>query len=456
MLLTRLQISSWVFAVALSILPAAARAAETYSLTHKARLGDSTRVKLEMHVGGNLRLTKDGKSRDLPMAVEAKLTYDEQITSLGAAKSPWRSLRHYSQAEAEIGVEKGGVKPSLSTERRLIGVESLDGVSTLFSPSGPLTREELDLVDIPGNTLLIDEMLPSEPVAIGGSWKHADSLLTAILGLDAVSFTDAQSVLGEVADGKARIAMAGAVQGAIGGVSTSIELKAKYEYDLQQKRITWFALLIKEKRAVGHVSPGLDVVAKLILTVTPIAESEQLKAAQASKPITSPTSNLTRLSYAHMSGKWRFMYDRSWYVTSDEKNLAVMRMVDRGELVAQCNISPLPPNGGKPVTLAEFQADIQRSLGANFGSFLNASQATDATGSTVYRVTASGMVSQLPVQWIYYLVASQQGERVTLAFTLESDLVERLGQADKTLVSTVRFVAPGVETARQPTPAVQK
>ena len=50
--------------------------------------------------------------------------------------------------------------------------------------------------------------------------------------------------------------MAGVVQGAIGGVSTEIELKAKYEYDLQQKRITWFALLIKEKRAVGHVSPG--------------------------------------------------------------------------------------------------------------------------------------------------------------------------------------------------------
>ena len=47
-----------------------------------------------------------------------------------------------------------------------------------------------------------------------------------LLGLDAVSFTDVQSVLAEVTGGKAKMTLSGAVNGAVGGVGTEIELKA--------------------------------------------------------------------------------------------------------------------------------------------------------------------------------------------------------------------------------------
>ena len=49
------------------------------------------------------------------------------------------------------------------------------------------------------------------------------------------------------------------------------------------KRITWFALLVKEKRSVGHIGPGLDVVAKVILKIAPISSSKSINPAAVNK-----------------------------------------------------------------------------------------------------------------------------------------------------------------------------
>ncbi|MCH9007895.1 hypothetical protein IIA29_07795 [candidate division KSB1 bacterium] len=114
---------------------------------------------------------------------------------------------------------------------------------------------------------------------------------------------------------------------------------------------------------------------------------------------------------------------------SEPRSLAVLRMVDRGELLAQCNLSALP-KVKKPVTLAEFQRDVERSLGNNFGRFVSAAQNVNESGYAVFRVVVRGTVSQLPIQWIYYLVQDRRGHRVSLAFTLEQSLRERFAEAD--------------------------
>ena len=129
----------------------------------------------------------------------------------------------------------------------------------------------------------------------------------------------------------------------MGGVSTEIELKAKYRFDTRLKRVTYLAMLIKEKRAIGHVGPGLDTVAKLIMKITPMATSEQLSANLAEAP--GPMSpDQAQLSFVAPGRQFGFRYDRRWFVTSDDPKLAVLRLIDRGELVAQCNVSALPPS----------------------------------------------------------------------------------------------------------------
>ena len=117
-----------------------------------------------------------------------------------------------------------------------------------------------------------------------------------------------------------------------------------------------------------------------------------------------------------------------------------MRLVDRGELVAQCNVSALADTApGKPTTLSKFQEDIKKTLDKNFGQFLNAAQSTTESGINIYRVITAGTVSELPIQWNYYLVSDGEGHQTVFAFTVEQALVERLGNADQEIVNSLEF-----------------
>jgi hypothetical protein len=443
----------WVVLVAAPCVARGAAAPEKFSLKSVYRAGELSRVEVAMQVGGDVKLVTDGKSKTLPMSVVANLKYDERLMALGRDKRPVRAIRYYDDARAAIKVDKGGEKPTLGDRHRLIVVDKPEkSAATLFCPTEALFREELDLIDVPGNTLVMDRLLPAEAVALGESWKPTDQVLADLLGLEAVSWADVECMLGEVKDGVAAVSAAGSLSGAVGGVSTEIELKIKYKFNLKSNRITLLALLIKEKRSVGHVGPGLDTVAKVIVTIAPIAKSENLTAAETQKLPQKPTPELSELSYLARGGRFRFNYDRRWYLTSEDPKLSVWRLLDRGELVAQCNMSPLPA-GKKPATLAEFQRDVQNSLGKNFGQFVRASQNAHEAGYTVFRLVVHGSVSQLPIEWIYYLIQDEKGQAVSLAFTFERDLSGRFAEADRSLVSGLRLGEPQSSTAAKPTKA---
>jgi hypothetical protein len=208
-------------------------------------------------------------------------------------------------------------------------------------------------------------------------------------------------------------------------------------------------MLVKEKRAVGHIGPGLDTVAKVIIDVEPIASSQHLTAAALQKLPGENPADILALGYQPRGGQYRVQYDRRWFVTEDEPKLVVLRLVDRGELVAQCNISPLPKLE-KPIPLAEYQRDVERSLGKNFGKFVSAGQNINEAGYAVFRVAVHGEVGELPIEWIYYLVQDRSGRRVSLAFTLEQGLSERFAETDRALVAAITLTDPPTPTAAKP------
>jgi hypothetical protein len=419
---------------------------DSYSFHSQRTVGSIDRVEAAFDVGGDVKVVEDSKVNRLRMSVLANLTYDERTLELpqdANSKGAWRSIRYYDNAEAAIQVDGQEVKPALGDQRRLIGVEAAAAEVTLFSPHGPMTREELDLIDLLGNSLLMDRLLPDHPVRVGDQWKHSAELMTALLGLDAVSEADASSTLLTVTDERARFEMSGRVAGAIGGVATEIELKSKYHFDRKANRVTWFGLLVKENRSVGHVGPGLEVTARLQMKIVPDRQSPQLTDEALAGLTLKPSPALLALNYGSAEGGWEFAHDRNWHVTSDAPKLAVLRLVERGEFVAQCKVSSLPDaTTGKELTLAEFQKDIQHGLGANFGQFIEASQSANEHNYRVYRVVVEGEASDLPIRWLYYYVADQSGRQVVLAFTVEGRLLDAFGKADERLLDAMRLREP--------------
>jgi hypothetical protein len=211
-----------------------------------------------------------------------------------------------------------------------------------------------------------------------------------------------------------------------------------------------FALLFKEKRSVGHVGPGLDVVVKQLVVVKPLASPNALTADDL-KALAPPADEAARrLVLDSTQNGFRIEHNRSWFITSDDRKLTVLRYIDRGELVGQCNLTPLEPitASKNDLTLAGFQSDIEKSLGDRFGQFVSAKETTDSQNRRVYRVVTHGKVADLPIRWIYYLLTTADGRRLSVAFTMEQSLVERFGNADDVLVKGIELTTPAVESAK--------
>ena len=417
-------------------------------------------VEAALEVDGDLKMVEDGEVDRMKMSVAANFAYHEKSLQVpNAADGATRSVRYYSKAAGVIKSGEHEYTPGLRDQRRLIGA-AVDGPKvTLFSPRGPLTAEELELIDVLANSLLLDRLLPKQAVAVGRRWEHSDELIAALLGLDTITAGDVQSVLTGVADGKARFEMSGRVTATEDGVTTEVELKGKYHFDLKSKRITWFGLLVREDRSAGHVDAGFDVVARLQMRITPGSQSPHLTRAALADVSLEPTAELTRLGYESAGGGWRFSHDRRWFVITEENKQAVLRFVDRGDKLAQCNVAALPNAAdATQLTLEEFQDDVARALGENSKGLVQAGQRHNEADYRVFRVVAEGEISSVPMQWIHYLVIDEHGRRVVLAFVLEKEMLGRFEGADEKLVGTLRLVEPKIASKpdNDPQPDVGK
>jgi hypothetical protein len=137
---------------------------------------------------------------------------------------------------------------------------------------------------------------------------------------------------------------------------------------------------------------------------------------------------------------FRFLYEPRWQITATKADSVVMRLVDRGELIAQCNVSVLPKLSiEQPLTLEMFQKEVQQSLGKHFGQFERAAERETDSGLRLLHVVAIGAVSELPITWHYYLLINQAGQRAAISFTMENALADRFGEADRLVLDGFRF-----------------
>jgi len=413
----------------------------THDLQSGREPGQTDRVTVVLEVGGDVIGKVEGKIEREKMSVVCNLLYDEKTVEVPPeADGRWQSVRFYDQATAVVKVAEDGVKLTLSPQRQLIGAEIDAETVTLFALRGPLTRDELELVDVQGNSLLLDRFLPRKPVAVGDTWKHSDTLVAALLGIERVAEADVQSTLTEVTDDVARFDMSGRVEGAIYGVTTKISVRAKYRFDLRRRRIDWFTMLVEEKRNASPVADGVDAVARLKVQIEPSAGAAELAEAVLKEVPSSATAAVTELAYASAEGGWQFTHDRRWHVYRDHPQLAVLRMMDRGELIAQCNVSSLPKlPPQKTLSLADFQEEVKKALGEGFEEFAEVGQWEEDDHRRFYQVNVRGEASEIPIQWNYYLIVDGQGRRVVFAFTFETRLADRFQGAGRKLVRSLRF-----------------
>ena len=369
------------------------------------------------------------------MKAIGNLTYDEKVVD--SAESNARIARYYHEAKAQLSVSERPLENGLREDRRFVFCENTD----LYSPTGGLTRDELELLTVPANSAAIDELLPKEitKATPGQEWKHDDDLLALLLNLHAVTVNDAKSKIVKIEDGLVRMEIAGQVVGSVDGVLTDLNISGKYNFSISDECITWLAMTIKEDRSVGPTTPGFVVEARVRVAIDPHADSGFVDQA-AQLAVTGPTAGLQLLEFEPQDSSFALMHDRKWHVLSEQPKYSVLRLVEDGQTIAQCNIREVGAQGkGKPITLDSFKLDVVKGIANAKPQIVSATESTNPAGVKIYRVQVAGNVANAAVQWIYHLAIGKDGRGVSYVFTMASDLAEQFGAADLEITATLRF-----------------
>jgi hypothetical protein len=426
------------------------------------------RVRAKLDVSGEIFAPAGGDAEPIrqPISVAAKFDFLETTATEGQEGPKAAVLRIYDQATAEVTVAGQPSRAELAADARTLAVARLGTTPVPFLRDSFLTRDETELLETPFDSLLLDELLPKSPVAVGETWQLTGDVTAGLLAIDTVENGPIEAKLVEAADGTAKVSLAGIIDGAVDGVPTHVVVEGTFTVPARQEedrhvidgRVAGVEVVLRERRQASHVAPGFEVEARLELDRTAVSGDEVGIPAESSLATTRRRGAGKPGIVWHRDGEGRYdlVYDARWRIVEDGVNGLVLRLVDHGALVAQCSITALPRAAADVTpTIDEVKRDIEKSLAGQFARFGEATQdeAVDAESGgrlTLVRVASSGTAEGLPFLWIHYVVSDGEGRRAGVTFMFEASLLKRFGDADRSLVQGLRLEPAGVREARLP------
>jgi len=406
-------------------------------------------VKARVAITGDfLTAAKDGAVK---LKVESTAAYDfheRRIVGTGKGAEAYRTIRDYSGAEANAVVDTRKTNTKLNGSlRRLVAQGQPSGIE-FFSTTHHMSRQDVDLLSMPGDTLPVMGLLPPGNVEQGESWDPPLWAVQSLTGVEAMLKNDLKCRLRSYTTAGAAITFQGSVEGAVHGATTEIAVNGSLTFDRRQNMITHFNMSQKEKRSVGTVSPGMDIVAKVTWDRKPVKQGRIMDKFVTSVPLI-PDTTSALLSYRTPWGV-TFQHDRNWHLFHQTPELCILRLVESGGLVAQLNVSKVIDSAPGEFTPEEqFQDDIREALGERLTKIEKAELVKRKDALRIYRVVASGAVGEQKMKWFYYLSTAPSGKQTAFVFSVGAAQLEKLTNRDLGIASSISF-GPSGQIARSP------
>jgi hypothetical protein len=433
--------------------------------------GGSSQVRIELTANGLFRPgpdqnhAKDGAKMPKPLSieVETRLIFYERVLDViddtagtptgekGSAGDLRRGrarkvARHVIQAAAALNGEIRPKATSLRPEVAVLVAERRreEGPVVVVSPAGPLTRSELELVEVEGDPMALADLLPSAPVGLGRSWRVGKGAAVGISGYDTITANTLEATLESFDEARARVRLHGRVEGSLHGAPGLINCDGVVSFDRRMGWIERAEIHRNENRRAGPIEAGLDV--KSTLTMTRRAADQSPKTlsdpelARYSMEVTPRSEMLVEYGPGDRAS---FLHDRSWHVFwSRDPKLTVLKRLDGARVVAQCNLVAAPPAGrGRHQDSTQFRDEVRRVLGSRFVQYIGAGEIDgDPAGGYRYKVGVEGRERDLGVVWYYYLIASPGGDQLVVTFTLAAQDAQAFGDQDVAMMQTLQWL----------------
>ena len=412
-------------------------------------------VRADVTIEGTVRThAGQGQETTMPLKASALFRFDEKPLDAAADPAVRRALRVYRDAKAQTLVGEHRVTTTLPEALRRVVVAGRTDGPVRFSLDGLMTREAVDLLDMPGDPLAVTAAMPDGSVEVGGSFRVPEWAAQMLCGMDVLT----KSTLAGRLTSPGVVTLSGSIEGARLGAAVTTNVSGNVRVD-PSGRMTGADLRYEESAAIGTISPGVDAVTTVRLTRTPSRATVD----DSGVPPTVPPAAL-KLYLDAPSWGVRLLHDRDWHVfyasPDGEPAVLILRLLENGKLLSQVNVAKLrPAAAGRGASVEEFEADIKQSLGTRFGTIVDKAQRRRDDGVVVTRVVAAGQfhytegtgeakqMKSRPMQWTYYLAVHPDGRQLSCVFAHEPDARDRLAGRDESLVDAIEFFAPRVAAA---------
>lgn len=425
------------------------------------------RVEMTIEAEGQLfgPVSGVGEPARQSIVMNGTFQFDEEICEPAADAAV---IRRYVDADATI--DAGGTPQSLAlaVDARTIAVARVGTTPQPYLADGSLSRDELELLETPFDSILLEDLLPGRPVADDDRWPLGGDLAAGLLAIDTVEAGTIEARIVGVADGVARVALAGAVDGAVDGVPTHVVVEGEFTVAAEPDEdghtlagdVTRLDATVKENRQASHVAAGFEIEATVKITrgAVPNEANEAPASVDAADEAAARVARRRgpgkpgTVWHRDAQGRYDLVHDSNWRVVEDDAGGLVLRLLDLGALVAQCSITALPRSeGATPPGVDEVKRHVEQSLSGQFKRFDGTGETTRAEdGVRIVRVVSEGSAEGLPFRWVHYVLTDGDGRRVNVTFMCEASLEKRFADADARLVAGLRFLAEPRREARLP------
>lgn len=311
--------------LAIVLLSRPALAQEAIMLRESIDAGYQYHVSCRVQLTGKLSLPPE-KGKTAPQTIEvtgqSAIEYDERILALDKDRNVTKTIRHYGRMDFERKVGDQAQANSLRQEASKMVLIRLKQIEVPFSPIGPLTWGEIDMVRTDVFTPALAGLLPEKAVRIGERWPAARAAVQELTDLERVEEGSLECRLESVAIvGKrkhARIAFSGAVRGLGEDGPARHQLDGFVLFDLESSHLGYLSMkgiqfmLDKDGKESGKIEGTFVLTRQPRNSVAALAD-EALRGLALE-----PNDDNTLLLYDSPDLGLRFLYPRRWRVAGSK------------------------------------------------------------------------------------------------------------------------------------------
>jgi hypothetical protein len=415
-----------------------ARAAESVVLHESFPAGYQYHVSCRVELSGSLTLPAEKNqsvAQTLKITGNSAIEYDERILQPGRNGDGQKTARIYRQIDFQRKIGDRSQESTIRNQVRRLVVLRLKNKEVPFSPDGPLTWAEIDLVRTDVFTPALAGMLPDHAVQPGDRWSAEKSAIQELTDMERIDAGEVECRFEQLATLSnrryARVTFSGSVRGLNEDGPNKQQLDGYFFFDLESNHLSYVSLrgvnsmVDKDGKILGSIE-GIFVLTRQAHQQAPDLGDEALRNVSLE-----PNEDNTLLLYENPEVGIRLVHPRRWHAAGVRGSQVALDEANGSGLLL--TVEPLSRLPSAPQFLTESR-NYLREQKARIHHF-DSPRRLQAAPNEIDQFALQAEVMGQRVLMDYFVIRQKSGGALLTARLLPNDLanlqkeVERIARS---------------------------